>query len=415
VTPRRFLTVSFLFNLALAGLIAYRFYNTPSSPAAVTPPPPQSPRTVVKTVHETNEVVQPGSIVRQDWLSVEHEDYRKYIANLRAIGCPEETIRDIIILDINKIFMDQWRKSNPSKQFKYWETRVDNSEGRNSEERERTRAQLEFNLQKKQLVRDLLGVDLTEELAKYHMSNSRADLENMWTFISSEKREIVRQIQSRYTDAVAALRAQADPDGRLSPELIQQLRDLRVRTETELAQSMTPTEFEQYQLRMSPTATNVRLALSAFDPTEDEYKRIFPIRKEYDDKYSDLDRTDPDQAKQRAEGVQIMDDKIQAVLSPERFADYRRNRDNDYRDAFQFVKLWELPKDTINTLYEAKKAVDDRVREIRADTSLNDTTRRAQLAQAQAQAQQTLKGALGDRAFQGYLRGRGSWLRTIAR
>src|SRR6266436_2371542 len=39
-----------------------------------------------------------------DWRSIESEDYRAYIKNLREIKCPEETIRDIIIADVNKLF-----------------------------------------------------------------------------------------------------------------------------------------------------------------------------------------------------------------------------------------------------------------------------------------------------------------------
>src|SRR6266404_5314233 len=31
-----------------------------------------------------------------DWLALESADYRQYIANLRAAGCPEQTIRDLI-------------------------------------------------------------------------------------------------------------------------------------------------------------------------------------------------------------------------------------------------------------------------------------------------------------------------------
>src|SRR5687767_831304 len=38
-----------------------------------------------------------------DWRLVESEDYKKYIVNLRSIGCPEETIRDIITADVNKL------------------------------------------------------------------------------------------------------------------------------------------------------------------------------------------------------------------------------------------------------------------------------------------------------------------------
>src|SRR5437899_3128213 len=30
-----------------------------------------------------------------DWRQVESEDYRQYVANLRALGCPEQTVRDI--------------------------------------------------------------------------------------------------------------------------------------------------------------------------------------------------------------------------------------------------------------------------------------------------------------------------------
>ena len=33
------------------------------------------------------------------WSQLESTDYRQYIANLRAIGCPELTLRDIIMTD----------------------------------------------------------------------------------------------------------------------------------------------------------------------------------------------------------------------------------------------------------------------------------------------------------------------------
>ncbi len=36
-----------------------------------------------------------------NWSEVESSDYRTYIANLRSIGCPEQTIRDIITADVD--------------------------------------------------------------------------------------------------------------------------------------------------------------------------------------------------------------------------------------------------------------------------------------------------------------------------
>ena len=41
------------------------------------------------------------------WSQLESTDYRTYIANLRGIGCPEQTIRDIITADVDSVFAQQ--------------------------------------------------------------------------------------------------------------------------------------------------------------------------------------------------------------------------------------------------------------------------------------------------------------------
>jgi hypothetical protein len=38
------------------------------------------------------------------WSRIESPDYRVYVANLRSIGCPEDTIRDIITADIGALY-----------------------------------------------------------------------------------------------------------------------------------------------------------------------------------------------------------------------------------------------------------------------------------------------------------------------
>ena len=56
-----------------------------------------------------------------DWRKVESEDYKQYIENLRAIGCPEETIEDIIVADVNKLLKS--RNANTTgntNKFEYW-------------------------------------------------------------------------------------------------------------------------------------------------------------------------------------------------------------------------------------------------------------------------------------------------------
>ena len=41
------------------------------------------------------------------WSQLESSDYRMYIANLRSIGCPEPTVRDIITADVGSLFASQ--------------------------------------------------------------------------------------------------------------------------------------------------------------------------------------------------------------------------------------------------------------------------------------------------------------------
>src|SRR5215510_15089950 len=41
---------------------------------------------------------------RFTWSQIESADYRTYITNLRSIGCPEQTIRDIIVADVQGLY-----------------------------------------------------------------------------------------------------------------------------------------------------------------------------------------------------------------------------------------------------------------------------------------------------------------------
>src|SRR5450756_2540486 len=93
------LVISILVNIALAGVV-YHFATsrTPEqssasrAPASITAATARETRTAPAAVT----IVTNQSGQSFGWQMVESADYRRYIANLRAIGCPEETIRDII-------------------------------------------------------------------------------------------------------------------------------------------------------------------------------------------------------------------------------------------------------------------------------------------------------------------------------
>src|SRR2546427_9193911 len=61
------------------------------------------------------------------WREVESDDYPTYIANLRDIGCPEQTIRDIIIADVNGLYTRRRALEIVTPEQQWWRTEPDSN------------------------------------------------------------------------------------------------------------------------------------------------------------------------------------------------------------------------------------------------------------------------------------------------
>jgi len=120
------------------------------------------------------------------WRQVESTDYRTYIANLRGIGCPEATIKDIILTDIMRLFAERRGQFYQNgREFKFWETREKHAlTARQMEERDKQLAKIDKEVPT--VLRELLGVNYDREINKYFVDN-RED-ERRLSFVSEEKR-----------------------------------------------------------------------------------------------------------------------------------------------------------------------------------------------------------------------------------
>ena len=90
------LTVSMTLNAVLAGVLLYQSVREPAT---------QVPPAVERT--ETA-AAAPAPVARASdpfrWSQLESSDYRTYVANLRRVGCPEQTIQDIIKADVDELY-----------------------------------------------------------------------------------------------------------------------------------------------------------------------------------------------------------------------------------------------------------------------------------------------------------------------
>ena len=110
MNSRRISIVLMAVNLGLVGAVVYMVFALKSDPV----PDPGPVRTevitstvtqiAVRKINATNNLLAALAGRPLNWRALESTNYVQYIENLRAFGCPEETIRDIIITDIAKLY-----------------------------------------------------------------------------------------------------------------------------------------------------------------------------------------------------------------------------------------------------------------------------------------------------------------------
>jgi hypothetical protein len=99
---------------------------------------------------------------------MESTDYQRYIANLRTIGCPEQTIRDIIIADVNKLFEERAEQIGSLQDFDYWKPGVAKGPNAHAE-----RVQQHLALAQEQKGAEMASILSPEALEDYNMRYSR--------------------------------------------------------------------------------------------------------------------------------------------------------------------------------------------------------------------------------------------------
>ncbi len=411
----RFATFLTLFNLVLLGgiLLWWRGPATQPVPSSAIPasvaqwaaPSPKS-RLVEVTTVQTNEF---------HWEQLESEDYRSYIQRLRAIGCPEQTIKDIVIADVDKLMAPQISSASVTKREpKYWQ----------DDERElippsafldEKRQKREIDFQKRELLQELLGTDLAAERAR--TLGEEDHLGQRLTFLSDDKKSKVRMIMERYSEEEVALREKSWLEGEtLSTEDQAKIRELQNQQTSEIASLLTPAEMEQYQLWHSPVAQRVRSSMFGMNATEREFLSLYKLQQTYAETWSEdkVDLNDPQTRLDRDEAEAELNRSIEAALGPKRFAEYVRAQDPDFHQLSIAAAQFQLPAHMASDVYEMKRAAMAEQESIVTDESLSKRQKKIALDAVADQTASAARTVLGDRAFNFFKRhAQGGWLGDV--
>ena len=328
------------------------------------------------------------------WAQLETEDYRAYIGRLRAIGCPEQTIRDIVIADIDKLLAPKMQAANPrARDLKFWQP-VEQEMWEDAEQKDAWRNQRAVDFEKREVIRDLLGVDLVGERLR---NQGQDDYHGQRLgFLPEEKRARVRLVLDQFADQERTLLEKQVEEGE-GVKGGEETARLRQQKEASLAPLLTPEERQQYDLWFSPAAAAVRDEVYGLGATEAEFMQLYQLRQKF--------------AAQHGEGFGPADPAwkdyvaaVQPLLGEQRFAEYTRARDPDYRELLRQTSRLKLDPEVAAQLYSYKQPVEEARARVEAEPTLTPQQKSAAYQAITDEAQNAFKETLGDKVYQQFMR-----------
>jgi hypothetical protein len=412
MNARRLLPISIVLNVCLLAAAAWLAIRQPRTTRTAIPL--QSESAPVPAAHVPAPAAEPAKpetlkpVQSFDWRLVESEDYKKYIANLRAIGCPEETIRDIIGADVKKLFDSRKRNLNVStNKFEYWKAGNFFAGIMNEEKIQQNQ---ELAKEKRALLKELLGVAPEEKADLFGGMNP---FESMLDFLSADKQNEVAEVFQKFQARMVKNFSSGNPDA----EDMKKMQAMQKEMENELGRILSPDELESYQLRMSQTAMMMRMQLSSFEPSEQEFRDIFKLKKSFEDQFGSFGMQNQDKAEKEKYNAakKDLDSQVKDLLGETRYQDYERAQDYAYQGIYRVADRNGLGKEAANKVYDMKKAAEEQATRLRTDKSLSAEQRTEALKGIRTETESSIRTVFGDKAWQSYQNQPGAhWLKTIS-
>jgi hypothetical protein len=343
-----------------------------------------------------------------NWSQLESTDYRQYIANLRAIGCPEMTVRDIIMTDVMRLYAQRrgqyYQNGRP---FKFWETDEKRKLKQTQlEDREKQLAQIDKELPA--VLRELLGVNYERELNKYFVDTDEDN--RRLAFLSEDKRSQLTALRDQFEGERE--RITYNQDGALSAEDVEKLKKIDEDQDAALSSLLSPDEKDEYQLSMSPTADHLRSELIGFNPTEDEFRDLFRRQQAIDAAYAYDDMTDPTVRAAKAADEQNMMSDVKTQLTPDRAAALDRSKDPDYQNLTLLTERFELPTETSQAILDMRQTAEDEKQQLLANKEIAPEQVALALKAIEAETEKAARETLGDQAYSQYSQSAG-WIHDL--
>jgi LysM repeat protein len=352
-------------------------------------------------VTNTSTVIKPAILVRKqffDWSELESADYAAYIANLRAVNCPEQTIRDIIVADVEQLFEGkdaELRNGAASTDMEWW---------KRGDAHERTatywQGHRQLSVERSALLTKLLGPGWE----RIQSSQRRTLLclgGPILSAVAPATKQRIIELSAHLDESMLGLRqnlhVNESLDG-LSPGEFYQRESAKLTqaARAEIQSLLTPQQLEEYDLRNSDFAQSLRSRTpDSFNMTPEEFRRLFRGTAESTRLLAELelgDESDPEVARRIAAMKARLESEQIAALGGDRAAEWTRMQDDNYLVAMSLAEEYtNASPATLQALFDINKAAVAEATRYNDMTNMTDLQReiavkRVELAQLEAQA-----------------------------
>lgn len=327
---------------------------------------------------------------------------------LRAAGVPDETVRNLVSSAIWSRFSERMKalqpKPDPNKPW--WKNDQNNWFGNLTREQ---------RAEQRRLQRE--ATDETTRILGPNKDNyGWGWQDSRLSFLSEDKRQDFQEIEQDYQDLTMEI--QQEMNGFTLPSDTEKLRFLEEEKKRDLAAILTPAELEDYELRMSKTAQQLRWKMTRFDGTEEEYRKVFALQKAFDasqqtDAWGNPINQSPDAWKQRQEAEKLLNTQIKETLGGDRYAEYARSQNNEYQQLQSATKRLALPPETAANVFNLRNDVATQSKLIADNENLAPDQKKQALADLAKKTREQVVASLGEEAAGVYLKSGMNWLNTV--
>jgi hypothetical protein len=333
-----------------------------------------------------------------EWSQIESSDYARYVENLRRIGCPEVTIRDIIVADVNHLFAERRAREAVSPAHQWWR-----SQAEAQAERAYTAKLRSLEKERRLLLERLLGPAWTTSDAIYLEGAELRPLDGpVLAELSAETRAAVRRAERDHDEALGAHLQLGDAEVGPADPLVPAR--LRQRLRQELARLLTPEQLEEYLLRYSLLAAQLRADLATQPLAREEFRAVFRSLDSLDQQAlaAQASPASPEPRSQEMLAHQ-KEEFLKQALGNERFQQWKLQQDPLYRRARAVVDSAGVNADRLVAIAAILRVTEDEERRIVADPELTSDEQLDQIAATRRAQRDSLRRLLGAEAYERFL------------